>query len=184
MSGAVAPEMTALASRVRMAVLDVDGVLTNGQLLLGPDGEELKQFHVRDGHGLVMLREAGFHIAIITGRSSPVVARRMEELGISCVYQGQRDKLAALAALERELAIAPGEICYVGDDLPDVPPMLRVGLPIAVADAHPAVRAIARYLTQLPGGAGAVREVCELLLEAQGKLAPLLAAYGLACSGG
>ena len=132
----VPANVLALAAQVRLAIFDVDGVLTNGQLLLGPQGEELKQFHVRDGHGLVMLRESGMTLAVITGRKSPVVAARMEELGIHFVYQGQRNKLEAFDALLAELGLTPAEVCYVGDDLPDLPVMKRVALSIAVADAH------------------------------------------------
>lgn len=169
----------ALAARVRLAIFDVDGVLTNGQLLLGPQGEELKQFHVRDGHGLVMLRDSGVRLAVITGRKSPVVVARMEELGIHYVYQGQRHKIEALDALLRELELSPAEVCYVGDDLPDLPVMKRVALPIAVADAHWAIAEAAVWRTALPGGHGAVREVCELVMSAHGTLAAQLAHYGV-----
>jgi 3-deoxy-D-manno-octulosonate 8-phosphate phosphatase (KDO 8-P phosphatase) len=172
------PELAALAAGVRLAAFDVDGVLTNGQLLLGPDGQEYKIFNVRDGHGLVMLRNSGMAIAIITGRSSPVVSARMAELGIEYVYQGQQDKLAALAALEARLGVTPAEVCYVGDDLPDVPVLKRVGLPITVADGHPCCEAVARYRTRAAGGCGAVREVCELLMSARGTLAAQHARYG------
>ncbi len=167
------------AAGIRLAAFDVDGVLTNGQLFLGPAGEEYKVFNVRDGQGLVMLRDSGMAIAIITGRRSPVVAARMAELGIEFVYQGQNDKLAALAELEAKLGIDSAAVCYVGDDLPDVPVLRKVGLPVTVADGHPACAGLARYRTRAAGGAGAVREVCELLLSARGTLAAQLARYGL-----
>jgi 3-deoxy-D-manno-octulosonate 8-phosphate phosphatase (KDO 8-P phosphatase) len=173
------PELTGVAARVRLAAFDVDGVLTNGQLFLGPDGEEYKVFNVRDGHGLVMLRDSGMAIAIITGRRSAVVAARMTELGIEYVYQGQQDKLAALAELEARLGLTPAEVCYVGDDLPDVPVLRRVGLPVTVADGHPCCVEVARYRTRAAGGCGAVREVCELLMSARGTLAAQHARYGL-----
>lgn len=177
---AIPAEVLALAAGIRLAIFDVDGVLTNGQLLLGPQGEELKQFHVRDGHGLVMLRESGMKLAVITGRKSPVVAARMQELGIHFVYQGQREKVQALDALLAELELAGSEVCYVGDDLPDLPVMKRVALPIAVADAHWAVAEAAIWRTTLGGGQGAVREVCELLMRARGTLGAQLARYGAA----
>ncbi len=165
------PELTQAAQGIRLAAFDVDGVLTDGRILLGPAGEEYKQFHVRDGHGLVMLREAGIAVAIISGRESPVVAHRMQELGVRYVLQGCRDKLAALEALCEASGVEPAHISYLGDDLPDVPVLRVVGLPLAVADAHPAVIAVARYCTQAAGGFGAAREVAELLMAAQGTLA-------------
>jgi len=173
------PDVLAAAAGVRLAAFDVDGVLTNGQLFLGPDGEEYKVFDVRDGQGLVMLRDSGIAIAIITGRRSPVVAARMAELGIEYVYQGQRDKLLALAELEEKLGIDPAAVCYAGDDLPDVPVLRRVGLPVTVADAHPVCVDVARYRTRAAGGRGAVREICELLMTAGGTLAAQYARYGI-----
>ena len=173
--------LTALAAQIRLVVFDVDGVMTNGQLILGPAGEELKVFHVRDGHGLVMLRESGLAVAVITGRQSAVVAARMAELGIEFVYQGQRDKLVALADLCARLGVAEHEICYVGDDLPDLPVLRKVGLPVTVADGHPQCVAAARWRTAAPGGAGAVREICEFILAAQGRLAAQYARYGGQC---
>jgi 3-deoxy-D-manno-octulosonate 8-phosphate phosphatase (KDO 8-P phosphatase) len=166
-----------LASRIRLAIFDVDGVLTDGRLVLGPDGQEFKNFHVRDGHGLVMLRDSGIVLAIITGRESPVVAERMAQLGIEHVFQGQTDKSATLDLLLAELEIDPTAICYVGDDLPDIPIMIRVGLPIAVADAHWRLHDHAAYVTTVSGGAGAVREVCELILTAQDKLDAQIARF-------
>jgi 3-deoxy-D-manno-octulosonate 8-phosphate phosphatase (KDO 8-P phosphatase) len=163
-------ELQQVARGIQLAVFDVDGVLTDGHIVLGPAGEEYKQFHVRDGHGLVMLREAGVPLAIISGRESPVVSHRMKELGVRYIFQGRRDKLTALAELCRASGVEPAHICYVGDDLPDIPVLRAVGLPIAVADAHPAVVAVARYCTQARGGQGAAREVAELLMAAQGRL--------------
>jgi len=172
-------DLLARAAGIRLAAFDVDGVLTNGQLFLGPQGEEYKVFNVRDGQGLVMLRESGVAIAIITGRRSAVVAARMAELGIEYVYQGQRDKAAALDELLARLGLGPEAVCYAGDDLPDLPVLQRVGLPVTVADGHPACVAAARYCTTAGGGAGAVREICELLMTAQGTLAAHYARYGV-----
>lgn len=165
------------AAKVRLVGFDVDGVLTDGSLYLGDSGEEYKVFHTRDGQGLVMLRECGMKVAIISGRSSRAVEERMAELGIIHVYQGQADKLAVFQTLLATLALEPSETAYVGDDLPDLPVMRRVGLSIAVADAHPLVQQHAHWQTRLPGGRGAVREVCELLLEAQGVLGTCYARY-------
>ena len=164
-------ELHQAAQGIRLAVFDVDGVLTDGRIVLGPAGEEYKQFHVRDGHGLVMLRDSGVALAVITGRDSSVVAHRMAELGVRYLYQGRRDKLAALQDLCVESGIAPVHICYVGDDLPDIPVLRAVGLSIAVADAHPAVVAVAHFRTQAAGGLGAAREVAELIMIAQGTMA-------------
>ena len=159
-----------LAAKVELAIFDVDGVLTDGRLTLGPNGQEFKHFDVRDGLGLVMLRDSGVTVAIITGRDSPVVAERMAELGIEYVFQGQKDKAQALESLLNELEVDNVAVCYVGDDLPDMPAMMRVGLPIAVADAHWKLHDFAVCATTANGGAGAVREVCEMILTAQGKL--------------
>ncbi len=159
-----------LAASIKLAIFDVDGVLTDGGLMLGPNGQEFKNFHVRDGLGLVMLRDNGVKLAIITGRESSVVSERMAALGIEYVFQGQSDKLQALEKLLDELQINASSVCYVGDDLPDLPVMMRVGLPIAVADAHVKLIENATWKTQAKGGAGAVREVCEMILAAQGKL--------------
>jgi 3-deoxy-D-manno-octulosonate 8-phosphate phosphatase (KDO 8-P phosphatase) len=157
----------ARAAAIRLAVFDVDGVLTDGGLLLGPAGEEYKVFHVHDGLGLVMLRESGFKVAVISSRSAPVVAERMAALGIEHVFQGRDDKRAVLLELAERLGVEPADVAYVGDDLADLPAMAAAGLPIAVADAHPRVRERAQWVTRKPGGRGAVREVCEMLLEAQ-----------------
>ena len=169
--------LLARAARVKLAVFDVDGVLTDGRLFLGESGNEYKAFHVRDGHGLVMLLESGCQIAVITARSSNIVAERMAALGIEYVYQGEQDKGARLTRLIAELGLSAREVAYVGDDVIDLPAMVRVGLPIAVADAHAEVKQQAAWVTRQPGGQGAAREVCELIMQAQGKLAPRMAAY-------
>jgi len=168
------------AANVELTIFDVDGVLTDGRLVLGPNAQEFKNFHVRDGLGLVMLRESGVAVAIITGRESTVVAERMAELGIDLVFQGQRNKLSAFETLLSSLNIAAGAVCYVGDDLPDLPVMRRVGLPIAVADADMRLSEYAVYQTAAKGGCGAAREVCELIMTAKGSLDPQLARFGMA----
>ena len=155
------------ARRIRLLVLDVDGVLTDGRLYLSASGEELKVFHVRDGSGLVALQRAGVTVAIVSGRDSPAVTRRAAELGIRHVHQGVADKGAELDRLLAELGVAPEELACVGDDTPDAPMLRRAGLAIGVADAHPALLASAHWVTRAKGGRGAVREVCDLLLSAR-----------------
>jgi 3-deoxy-D-manno-octulosonate 8-phosphate phosphatase (KDO 8-P phosphatase) len=152
---------------VRLLVLDVDGVLTDGRLYYGARGEALKVFHVRDGLGMKLIAAAGITVAVITGRRSSMTARRCRELGVKHLAQGVEDKLAAFERLRRRLRLSSGVCACVGDDLPDVPLMREVGLSFAVADAHPQARGAAHVVTQLPGGGGAVREVCDYLLEAR-----------------
>jgi 3-deoxy-D-manno-octulosonate 8-phosphate phosphatase (KDO 8-P phosphatase) len=169
--------VTARAARVELVIFDVDGVLTDGRIIIGADGAETKQFHVRDGLGMVMLRESGVEIAVITGRESVAVSRRMDELGIDRVFQGQSSKTVAFESVCDDLGIAGDAVCYVGDDLPDIPVMARSGLPIAVANANWKVQEFAAYITTLDGGAGAAREVCELIMSARGTLADSLARF-------
>jgi len=157
------------AAKVRLAVFDVDGVLTDGKLCYSDDGRELKSFHVHDGFGLKRLMANGIEVAIITSRMSHMVTERTAELGIAHVYQGQENKLACYEQLIHALKLAPEQTSYCGDDLPDLPVMQRVGLAIAVANAHPWVHERARWHTRQRGGEGAAREVCDLLLAAQGK---------------
>jgi 3-deoxy-D-manno-octulosonate 8-phosphate phosphatase (KDO 8-P phosphatase) len=159
--------LLARASRIRLLVLDVDGVLTDGRLHISATGEEVKVFHVRDGSGLVALQRAGVTVAIISGRASAAVTRRASELGIAHVRQGIGDKGAALDALCAELGLAQEEVACVGDDTPDLPMFDRAGIAVAVADAHPAAAARAHWVTQARGGRGAVRELCDLLLAAR-----------------
>jgi 3-deoxy-D-manno-octulosonate 8-phosphate phosphatase (KDO 8-P phosphatase) len=155
------------ARRVRLLVLDVDGVLTDGRLHITADGEETKVFHVRDGSGIVAVQRAGIQVAIISGRASAAVTRRAAELGIRHVRQGIGDKGAALEQLLHELQLAPAMLACVGDDTPDLPMLERASLAIVVADAHALVRPAAHWITTAAGGHGAVREVCDLLLHAQ-----------------
>jgi len=158
------------AAAVRLALFDVDGVLTDGGLALGADGAEFKTFHVRDGLGLVMLLECGLEVGVISARPSAVVAERMQALGIRHVALGVENKAVELQRLLAQLGLAAEQSAFVGDDLVDLAPMAMAGLGVAVADAHPLVRARAHWVTQCQGGRGAVREVCELLLRAQGRL--------------
>ena len=156
------------ASRIRLLVLDVDGVLTDGRLYISAAGEELKVFHVRDGSGLVAAQRAGIAVAIISGRDSAAVTRRAAELGIRHVRQGVSDKGAELDRLLAELGVAAEHAACVGDDTPDLPMLRRAGLAVAVADAHPALREAAHWTTPSNGGLGAVRDVCDLLLSTRG----------------
>lgn len=170
-------DLTQKAAQIRLVIFDVDGVLTDGSLYLGDDGQEYKAFHSKDGHGMVMLQHAGVQIAIITGRSSEVVRIRMASLGIQHVYQGRRDKLPAYDELKRVTGLADAQIAYVGDDVVDLPVMRRVGLAIAVQDAHALTKQHAHWITPSCGGRGAAREVCEFLMDAQGILQPALQYY-------
>jgi 3-deoxy-D-manno-octulosonate 8-phosphate phosphatase (KDO 8-P phosphatase) len=162
------PEVWERAQGIRLLVLDVDGVLTDGRLYFGPQGEALKTFHVRDGHGLKMLMAAGLEVAILSGRRSDAAYHRARELGIRRFHEGLRDKVAVLLEICQALGIGPEQAAAVGDDLVDLAHLSRVGLAVAVSDAVPEVLAAAHWVTRLPGGQGAVREVCDLLLKAQG----------------
>jgi len=158
---------SALAA-LRLLVLDVDGVLTDGRLYFGPRREALKVFHVRDGPGIKALARAGVTVAVISGRRSAAVARRCRELGIREVHQGVANKAKTYAALLARLGIGATASACIGDDTPDLPVMLQAGFAVAVADAHPTVRRAAHRRTQAAGGFGAVREVCDWLLAARG----------------
>jgi 3-deoxy-D-manno-octulosonate 8-phosphate phosphatase (KDO 8-P phosphatase) len=164
------------ARAVRLALFDVDGVLTDGRVLLGA-ADEYKAFDVKDGHGLRMLADQGLATGILTGRTSGAVARRAEELGIRHVHQGCGDKLAACRRLLGELGLEPGQVAYMGDDVVDLPLLLHVGLALAPRDAHPLVRRHAHWVAPSAGGRGAAREACELLLHAQGRYAAALGRY-------
>ena len=157
------------AAGIRLLVLDVDGVLTDGRLYFGPRGEALKVFPARDGYGMRRLISAGVEIAVISGRRSPAVMARCRELGITRVFQGAAHKLVAFERLLKGARVAANECACVGDDAPDVPLFGAVGLAFAVADAHPLARRAAHHVTALPGGMGAVREVCDRLLAARAR---------------
>lgn len=165
------------AAQIRLVIFDVDGVLTDGSLYLGDDGQEYKAFNSKDGLGMKMLRGSGVEIGIITARTSQVVATRMSSLDILHVYQGREDKLPAFEELIEKLGLSDAQVAYVGDDVVDLPIMRRVGLAITVQDAHKMAIQHAHWQTGAPGGRGAAREVCELLMEAQGTLQAALARY-------
>lgn len=165
----------ARAAAICVLALDVDGTLTDGHIYIGPEGEAMKAFSVRDGFGLTLLREAGLKLAIITARRSAIVERRAAELGIATVIQGARDKRAALDSLCAELGVSCQQVGFVGDDWTDLPAMLAAGFSAAVGDAEPAVRAHADWTATRPGGSGAVRELAEFILDCRGQLEAALA---------
>lgn len=156
------------ARAVRLAIFDVDGVLTDGTLYIGAHGESFKAFNILDGHGLKMLQSSGVACAILSGRSSEAVARRAAELSVQHVVQGSADKVADFERLIAKLGVQPRDCAFVGDDLPDLAVMKRCGFAVAVANAVAAVKAAAHYVTTASGGRGAVREFCELVVEARG----------------
>jgi 3-deoxy-D-manno-octulosonate 8-phosphate phosphatase (KDO 8-P phosphatase) len=162
---------------IKLAIFDVDGVLTDGRLYFLADGSEFKTFNTLDGQGIKMLIASGVRTAIISGRSTPIVARRAQNLGIQHLYQGREDKLVVLDELLAELNLNYADVAYLGDDLPDLPVIRRVGLGMAVANANEFVRQHAHGFTQARGGEGAAREFCELILSAQGNLEAAQAAY-------
>ncbi len=165
------------AAAIRLVIFDVDGVLTDGSLFLGDDGQEYKAFNSRDGHGMKMLQATGVEIGIITGRTSQVVSYRMDSLGIKHVYQGQLEKLPAFEELIQRLGVTTEQVAYVGDDVVDLPILLRAGLAIAVQDAHPLVKQHSHWTTPNCGGRAAARDVCELIMQAQGTLESQLGHY-------
>lgn len=160
----VTPLISQKASKIKLLILDVDGVLTDGKIWMTADGKEAKSFHIHDGLGIKQLQAAGIKIAIISGRSCPIVSSRMKELGVEHVYQGQDSKTIVLEKLMRQLNLPSEAIAYVGDDLIDLPIMERVGFSVAVANAVIAVKQRADWQTMNVGGQGAVREVCDLIL--------------------
>lgn len=165
------------AARLKLLLLDCDGVLTDGRIILLGDDDEQKNFHTRDGHGLVLLHRAGLRSGIISGRTSRAVVRRAQDLGIAYVRQGTWDKIKDFDEVLLEAGVEESETAFVGDDVTDIPLMRRCGFAVAVADAANETRAAAHYVTKLPGGFGAVREVCELILKAQGRWAGLMKRY-------
>ncbi len=165
------------AQKIKLVALDVDGVLTNGAICLGNNGEELKFFHVRDGLGIRMAQETGIIFAIITGRESEIVRRRAKELGILEVHQGVHDKWPVLQGLVTKYGLTMDQVAYVGDDLNDIAIIKSVGLGATVADGVPEVRKMAVYVSPLKGGHGAVRDILELILKAQDKWDGLVAKF-------
>ena len=170
-------DILAKAAQIKLVVFDVDGVLTDGSLFVGDDGQEYKAFHSRDGLGMKLLRKSGVEIGIITARTSEVVKHRMENLDIEHVYQGRLEKLPALEELLAKLRLSFEQTAYVGDDVVDLPVMRQVGLAIAVQDAHPLAKQHAHWQTPHSGGRGAARDVCELIMEAQHTLDTQLKPY-------
>ncbi len=154
--------------KIKLLLLDVDGVLTDGKIIMDSDGRELKSFNVRDGHGLVMLHRHGIAAGILTGRTSTVVEHRARELKITEVYQGALNKKEAFQIILEKNRLIPEQVAFVGDDIVDIPVLRKVGFSVAVADALDLVKRSVDYITVNRGGAGAVREVCEMLLKAQG----------------
>lgn len=176
--GAPAPHPAmSRAQRVKLMIFDVDGVLTDGGLRYGPDGEAIKTFNVLDGHGIKLLQQSGVKAAIISARSSPIVARRAADLGIAVLMQGVHDKRAAFEQVRAELQLAPDECGFMGDDVIDLPVMTRVGFAASVPNGHPEVRARAHFVSEARGGSGAAREVCDFILRAQGSYEAALAPY-------
>jgi 3-deoxy-D-manno-octulosonate 8-phosphate phosphatase (KDO 8-P phosphatase) len=167
----------ARAAQVRLMIFDVDGVLTDGRLYYGAAGEAMKAFHVRDGHGVKLLREGGIEVAILTARQSEIVAGRARELGIERVVQGAADKVAGFERVLRDARVSEEHCGYMGDDWPDLAVLARVGFATTVADAAPEVRAAAHWVATAAGGHGAVRELAEFVLRAQGRFAALLARH-------
>ncbi|MEC5399986.1 KdsC family phosphatase [Uliginosibacterium sp. H1] len=165
------------AAQVRLMGFDVDGVLTDGSLLFGPQGEELKVFHTLDGHGLKMLQEAGIVVAVISGRGSRGLELRAASLGIQYLYQNVHDKTAALGELLDKLQIPAEHAGYMGDDVVDLPILRRCGFTASPADGHPLVHRHVDYVSTRAGGRGAAREVCDFILGAQGKLDAMHAVY-------
>lgn len=162
------------AQGIRAAIFDVDGVLTDGTLYISEAGETLKAFHALDGHGLKLLAQGGITPIVITGRDSPAVRRRLTDLGVSHAVFGAHDKLAAAGPLLAQLGLSWAQLAVMGDDWPDLPLLLRAGLAVAPANAHPEVKAVAHHVSALQGGQGAARECCDLLLWASGQYDRLL----------
>lgn len=167
----------ARAAQVRLMIFDVDGILTDGSLHYGPEGELIKTFNVLDGHGIKLLQQSGVATAIISARKSEIVARRAADLGIRHLFQGAHDKLTAFQQLLEQTAVAAEHCGFVGDDVIDLPILLRVGFAASVPNAHPEVRARVHHVTQASGGRGAARELCDFILRAQGHYEAALAPY-------
>lgn len=171
------PEVLARARKIKLLISDVDGVLTDGHIYMGAQGESFKAFNILDGFGIKALQDAGITFAVITGRESAIVAQRMRELSVRYVFQGQSDKVAAFNTLRTQLRLSEDQIAHIGDDLPDLPLIRRVGLGVAVANAYPALKEQAHYVTRQAGGQAAVREVSDLILSGHGVLDAVLGRY-------
>ena len=163
--------------KVKVLILDVDGVLTDGRIIISDDGQETKCFNVRDGHGLKLIQRAGIEVIFLTGRKSLVVEQRARELGIKKIYQGVLDKLSVFKEILAADGLVPEQVAYAGDDIVDLPVLSRVGFSITVSDAHDEVMRAVDLVTKNPGGRGAIREVCEMILKTQGKWEELMGRY-------
>lgn len=170
-------EIERRAARIKLLLMDCDGVLTDGRITLLENGNEEKSFHTRDGHGLVLLHRAGLQSGIISGRTSTLVERRASELGMKYVRQGTWNKIKDFEELLNEAELDEKQVAFIGDDVTDIPLMQRSELAVAVADAVEETRGVAHFVTRFPGGFGAVREVCELILKAQGRWSELMRRY-------
>lgn len=170
-------EIIKKAKKLKLLILDVDGVLTDGRLFFDDQGKEYKCFHARDGHGIKLLSETGVQVAVISGRKSNSVSLRMKSLGVELVYQGHENKIAAFNEIIQKLSLEPEQVAHVGDDLLDLPIMTRVGLSVAVNDANDAVKDYADWCTRTKGGLGAVREVCDFIMQSQGTFEDVLKRY-------
>jgi 3-deoxy-D-manno-octulosonate 8-phosphate phosphatase (KDO 8-P phosphatase) len=170
-------ELLERITKVKLLVLDVDGVLTDGRLFFDDNGKEYKCFHARDGHGIKLLRHTGVEVAVISGRKSNSVTLRMQTLGVEYVYQGHENKREAFADLLRKLDLKPEQVGYIGDDVLDLPILTQVGFAVAVNDANFAVKKHVHWCTTLDGGQGAVREVCDLIMQTQGHFEAMLKNY-------
>lgn len=166
----ISPAVLERTRQVRLMAFDVDGVLTDGRLWYGEHGEVVKGFNALDGHGLRLMKESGIAVALVTGREGPIVARRAAELGIALVQQGVRDKARAIAELAQEHGYGLAEVGYMGDDIIDLTALQRVGFAASVPNAPPYVSQVAHWVSSVPGGSGAVRECCDVILASQGKL--------------
>ena len=173
----VSRDLVERAANIRLAMFDVDGVLTDGGVYINDQGDETKRFHIHDGHGLKLLKNAGVETGIVTARRSRAVKHRADELGIAHVYTECRDKVAVGEKLCSDLGISLTECCYTGDDLVDIPLFLRCGLAVAVGDAHHVAKRAAHWVTPSAGGQGAAREVCDLILYAQAKFDAVMGQY-------
>ncbi len=165
----ISKEITQKAQSIKLLILDVDGVLTNNMLIYGNNGEEHKAFHTRDGHGMVLLQKSQVDIGIITGRKSQLVTRRMQDLNVKHVYQGVPDKLPTFLKLVSELNLSLNEIAYIGDDILDLPILMRIGLSVTPADGDDEVKSRVDYVSPYRGGQGCVREVCEIIMRSQNR---------------
>ena len=170
-------QFLARAKAIKLVIFDVDGVMTDGGLTIGDDGQEYKTFNTQDGLGMKLLKASGVHMAIITGRTSNVVKQRSESTGVAHFYQGVDDKLVAYLDLIAKLNMKPEQTAFMGDDVVDMPPMLRCGLAISVPAAPESVKQRAHYVTKKAGGHGAVRELCELIMQAQGTFEAQMAPF-------